>query len=442
MKLNQYKEKRNNKKIIIIAFLIIGLIGGIILEKTFANFKVQKSFKVIEGNFIYEGSGDIIFAFYNGDKLLTKMPGKDNVDNLIFDKGVCNKGATVQWDNKLWVPKILNLQETKTTCNLYFIKNPSKEYFENLQKERPEELEYDGTDDNNLRFIGSNPDNYVKFNNESWRIIGIMNNIKDENDDGETHLKLIKASSIGAYSWDSSSNIVNTGYGINEWGTSDIQVVLNNNYYKKEAGGICYSNLNNQETTCPNWEVVGLDESARGMVSKVKWNTGTMPVDFASNKNLITPIYMYEMEKSTNISKICNDITHCNDEIKRTSSWTGYVGLMYPSDYGYAISGNEEKEACLKESMYNWNNEINQINCASNSWLYNTNGSTWTITSVPNSTFASITLKVYSSGGVGDAYTYTVGEIYPVIYLNSNVKIEPDDSDNYGTSSNPYRLTT
>ncbi len=40
--------------------------------------------------------------------------------------------------------------------------------------EKSEELVYDETVDNNLRFIGTAPENYVWFNNELWRIIGVM----------------------------------------------------------------------------------------------------------------------------------------------------------------------------------------------------------------------------------------------------------------------------
>ena len=120
MKLSQYKEKKNHRKLAFVIVAIIFLIGGIILDKTFASFKENKSFKVMEGNFIYEGSGDIIFAFYHGKESLTKMPGKENDDNLIFDKGECDKGASIQWSDELWAPTVMNLQESKTTCMLYF----------------------------------------------------------------------------------------------------------------------------------------------------------------------------------------------------------------------------------------------------------------------------------------------------------------------------------
>ena len=58
--------------------------------------------------------------------------------------------------------------------------------------EKSEELVDDETVDHNLRFIGSDPDNYVWFNNELWRILGVMNNINDGTGKKETRLKIIR----------------------------------------------------------------------------------------------------------------------------------------------------------------------------------------------------------------------------------------------------------
>ena len=48
------------------------------------------------------------------------------------------------------------------------------------------------------RYIGANPNNYVKFNDELWRIIGVF-----DTDDGtgklEKRLKIIRNGSIGAF---------------------------------------------------------------------------------------------------------------------------------------------------------------------------------------------------------------------------------------------------
>ena len=69
-------------------------------------------------------------------------------------------------------------------------------------------LAYDGTTDNNLRYVGANPCNYVTFNGETagWRIVGVMNNIDDGTGKKETRLKLIRTEILGGYSWDTSDS--------------------------------------------------------------------------------------------------------------------------------------------------------------------------------------------------------------------------------------------
>ncbi len=121
MKLSQYKEKKNHKKILIAIGAILLFVGGIIVEKTFANFKENKSFKVMEGNFIYEGSGDIIFAFYQGDENVGTMPTKDSGYVFNAKKSSCDNNAKIIWNNNEWGPIIVNLNKTKTKCNLYFL---------------------------------------------------------------------------------------------------------------------------------------------------------------------------------------------------------------------------------------------------------------------------------------------------------------------------------
>ena len=75
-------------------------------------------------------------------------------------------------------------------------------YIKNIKANGATDLEYDGvetlgelgTEDNNLRYIGNKPNNYIYFNCsttdenemndttcEKWRIVGVFNNIEDEN---------------------------------------------------------------------------------------------------------------------------------------------------------------------------------------------------------------------------------------------------------------------
>ena len=67
------------------------------------------------------------------------------------------------------------------------------------------------------RYIGADPNNYIKFNDELWRIIGVF-----DTDDGtgkvEKRLKIIRNESIGSYSWDNKDTTTGAenNYGKNE----------------------------------------------------------------------------------------------------------------------------------------------------------------------------------------------------------------------------------
>ncbi len=450
MKLSQYKEKKNHKKIIAIAFVIIGLIGGVILEKTFANFKVQKSFKVMEGNFIYEGSGDVIFAFYNGDESLTQMPQID--DKFTFEKGECDKGASVEWNKEKWAPLVMGLKETKTTCKLYFKEYPTlNEYLIELAKTKTTQLVYDGkeslgeygTDDNNLRFFGANPDNYVTFNNEKWRIIGVMNNVEDESGNKKSHVKITRDTSIGSYSWDSSPSNVNSGDGVNEWSQADIQQVLNENYYKKEAGGTCYVNYGNSKISCPKWEEIGIDEEARKMISKVKWPIGTLESMDAYNAGSVTPAVMYKAERGGKHPKLCSNTSTCNDEIERTTTWTGYVGLPSITDVEFAPAewsnnsrfGTECVQVGINAYSFWYGSE-----CHSNDWL--SRKDFWLLSPLPLNLSDALNINDDSYGyNIVTTRACSAGQnIYPTVFLDSDVRVIMKDDNDYGSSYNPLQI--
>ena len=67
-------------------------------------------------------------------------------------------------------------------------------------------LKKDNTPDQNIRYYGSDPNNYVRFNNELWRIIGVFGN----------NVKLVRSESLGSLSWDSSDSSINKGTGISD----------------------------------------------------------------------------------------------------------------------------------------------------------------------------------------------------------------------------------
>ena len=231
-------------------------------------------------------------------------------------------------------------------------------------------------DGGNIRYYGANPNNYVLFNNELWRIIGVFKDIDDGNK--ETRIKIARSESIGNYQWDDDEN---------EWPTATLQTYLNGTY------------LN------------GLTSEAQGMVGNAKWNLGGN----SSYSGLYANDY-YTFERGTTVYS------------GRSTEWTGKIALMYPSDYMYA--GDLSK--CSKDG-YNW--DTNQTNCRNTSWLRNTSTIQWTLT--PYSGNSDIVFIVYTAGHVGNNRSVTNSYASrPVLYLASTVEITGGE----GTSGNPYTL--
>ena len=310
-------------------------------------------------------------------------------------------------------------------------------------------LAYD--DFGNLRYVGANPCNYVTFNGETagWRIVGVF--------DG--YIKLIRSSDIGFYSWDSSASSINSGYGINQWGENvysnddpysgaDLMKLLNpgyddtlaedssgneiagtyanNSLYWDKQSGNCYNGNGNTYTTC-NFSTTGLSTAAHGMIDYHTWNTGAQ-----GNINMyIDPVTfdkMYEYERSNNTGHDCVTSPYCSDTVKRNSSWQGYVGLVSPSDYGYAVGG-DVRSSCLLNNINNFNSS-----CAASNWLYYGGGLS-TINAYTDSNYASDYFFLLDYAINSNAATSH--PIFPSLFLKSSVLL----SSGTGTTTNPYVLS-
>ena len=288
------------------------------------------------------------------------------------------------------------------------------EYITNLYDYDGEGLKKDNTSDENIRYYGSNPDNYVSFNNELWRIIGVFGN----------NVKLVRSEKLGELSWDSSASSVNNGRGVNEWSQSDLKNYLNTMYY----GGTsvtCYNGKYDQTTTCPTNR---LDETSKSLIDNHIWNTGA-PNDstlYDSTTNSYDTVEFYNAERGNETGKICSSGIACNDTVERTTTWTGYVGLPYITDYAYASSESDCNTKIDNSSTYK---------CKNNNWMHK-NDWYWTLSPFAIPDDAGSVWVVGGDEGVscnGAAFPLSA---FPTIYLKSNVLIESGN----GTSSNPYIL--
>ena len=306
-------------------------------------------------------------------------------------------------------------------------------------------LAYDGTTDNNLRYVGANPCNYVKIDNEFWRIIGIMNNIDDGTGKKESRIKLIRNESIGTYSWDSSESSVNNGYGINEWSQADLMKLLNPGYESESVGGSlyynsssgnCYSEWKNGTEAC-DFTTTGLKTNLKNLVGNTLWNTGTNGTNRYTSASNGLASHFYSYERSSNNGKICTSGSYCNDTVTRTTTWNGKIGLMYPSDYGYATSGgtNMNRTGCLNKELNNWN-DSSYGDCKNNDWLYNSNTKQWTVSPRAHSSYAVFVFVVQDDGKTRFFSANTNFLVRPSVYLKSSVAIVNGN----GSKESPYEL--
>ena len=288
------------------------------------------------------------------------------------------------------------------------------EYISNLLEYDGEGLKKDNTPDQNIRYYGSNPNNYVSFNNELWRIIGVFGN----------NVKLVRSESLGSLSWDSSEESINSGWGVNEWSQADLQVYLNTMYY----GGTsvtCYGGSNNTTTTCPTNT---LDETSKNLIDNHTWKTGAI-----EGRKRTNTLALYKDERGNVTGKICNGRDACNDTVTRTTEWTGYIALPYITDYAYASGENICETNMVKQDSNN------VYICKNDNWMHygwSYGVGTWYMSPFAYSDAAYDVWFVEGDGDAGARNASFTNAVFPAIYLKSNVLIESGN----GTSDSPYIL--
>ena len=241
-----------------------------------------------------------------------------------------------------------------------------------LVETNPNELYKDEHGD--IRYYGKAPNNYVSFNNELWRIIGVI--------DGK--IKIIRNESIGNYYWAAVDN------DSNNWDKSDLKGYLNNEYYN------------------------GIDTLYKNMISEETYYLGGTEWN---RDNILTTGEFYNAERSNSVYS------------GNPTSIKQHIGLMYPSDYGYAAGSS-----CLNTVLYDYGNS-----CKNSDWLFN--GTTELLQTPYNSLFYYVTV-LYNSGSIsGGSVSRPSGAspnaVRPVLYLSSDIKITGGD----GSQSDPYEIS-
>ena len=314
--------------------------------------------------------------------------------------------------------KLIALTNNKDNSGLYTITHPKDT---TLQIGTNEDItEY--------RYRGASPKNYVTFNNEVWRIIGVF-----PTDDGtgniENRIKLIRNQSIGDKPWDNgpfvynyntydnlllnAKNMLKVEY-LNKGNNSEIimtaAVLEASNNWARPA------TLNTElNTTYLN----SLDSTSKSMIGNTKYYLG------GYNNAGITVSNMYLYER-----KIQNTTSYEFYNGTNPNNWVGKLGLMYVSDYGYAGLN------CENRKLYGVNNDTDIISaCNNTNWLYKFQDQEWLLNQWGNA--YNFSFQKYNAGIIHSADVTNKFAVRPTLYLKSNVLITGGD----GTSSNPYKLS-
>jgi len=245
-------------------------------------------------------------------------------------------------------------------------------------------------------YKGANPNNYITFNNELWRILSIEN-------DGT--IKIIKASNIGdrvfdsiGYRDDTSNGTGGTycalsSYGCNAWAT-------NNNFSNGSQSGTVLKDAS-LNTYLNNDYYNTLNSESQNLIQTHTWAVGAVISD---NTDLAAQI---ASENGT--------------------AWSGNIGLISISEY---LRANTNTQQCGSLNL----NNTNYSTCKTTNYTVLTSGDLWAIS--PHATYSNYVFNVRSNGRVNLSITNNPSHgVVPVLYLTSNITLEGE-----GTEVNPYTI--
>ncbi len=439
MKLQKFKERNNKQKsIIIFTIACILLVTSVFLYKTFSSFQVIENEDLINGD--VSDPGDIYFAFYKENKIQKEMPRKSEGYILDEKNSYCGVTGEKETDIKVSLTEdeiihVSGVTTSRTKCNLYFIKGAyilgkgvptvteGNGLYEVTHDGVSGTIKDEGFKQTEYRYAGNDPDNYITFNNETWRIIGLVNVMTSETE-VEQRIKIVKNDSIGQYSWDSSEPSVYEGHGVSDWVNADLNELLNDFYYNSLSDQNCYTERNNHTDSC-DFSKNGLKTNAKSMIDEIYWNIAAVPTPQQNVRNF------YQAERTTTVNENTQYLYKAN------------IGMVSISDYGYATSGisKEQKEECLNHPIRTWKysdgfNEDSVVEgleeCVSYDWMYH-NDNFWTITSHSTWVVYPIYMGIERTGYGWARAPYNV---YPSVYLKKDVQI----SSGTGNRNDSYKV--
>ena len=248
-------------------------------------------------------------------------------------------------------------------------------------------------------YRGSNPDNYIEFNGELWRIVA-------KESDGT--YKILRNEVLPEKMAFDSSGARPTGY--------------------------C------SQGDAPSWGCNAWSSTANMVGSPSEFTNGKYTGSVDADSEMLTYLNGEYLDSITvNKDKIVNHdynigaVVYNNNDLaaqiegEKVYKWNGYVGLISESDY---LRANSNQELCGTLSKNNSNLET----CVTTDWMYISGTYWWSLS--PNADYSRSVFFVSSDGTLNTYYgaRYSSG-VRPAVYLTSSLSFSGS-----GTQSDPYRI--
>ena len=291
------------------------------------------------------------------------------------------------------------------------------------------------TNGHEYRYVGANVDNWVSFNNDMYRIIGVF----DSSTTGVSGnlVKLIRDKTLMYSAWGAFNDTTNyttfSNYNNNWTKPANLNVLLNTYFFNSDATsqyGTCEDLLyytiantsygNNYKTNdCSKIKRYSIKtQELRNYIQPASWYLkGYKTPEYSKSQ-----FYSCERSDSSSISNCDKSNFYGDTTVTKASNLR--IGLMYVSDYLYAsghYSSSDTTAASYYEGRY-----------PSQNWLYN--GFEWTIT--PVGTVGQTSFGVTRDGIINSFITVNALGVRPSFYLKSSVYVTGGN----GSYSNPYTI--
>ena len=258
----------------------------------------------------------------------------------------------------------------------------------------------DSTESGKYIYRGANPNNYITFNNEVWRILSVEAN---------GTMKIVKSESIDSMQWDakntrsSSTSTYCTNasdFGCNAWAaTSNLVGAPSEFKVYKPTGATTDANVYSGTVTQA--------ASLNTYLNNTYYNT------IGTDKKYIVAGNFYVGSPGTTADDTDDIATNTSQEKQYT--WNGKVGLIQVTDY---LKTSTDSTCTTLKAASNYQNP----GCETTNWLKPSSGWMWTISPDANPGRFGV-WYVISDGYVNSVSAYNIRGVRPAVYLSSNIHL-------------------